>query len=416
MSLGAGCIWREAYEAVTTAGGRYVQGGGCTTVGVAGLVQGGGFGSFSKTFGSAAASLLEAEIVTADGAVAHRQRRAGAGPLLGAEGRRRRHVRRRHPPDAAPPMICRPPSGVARWSMTAASDAAFLALLDRFIDLYAERLFNPTGASRRAAAPATASRSRCCSKGWTRRRRARRGGRSPNSSPAAPPTTTSPRRSLVIAIPARKMWDAGVLAPACRARWPSDERPDGSPGHWWWAGQHRGGRDVLARLPICSGCRQTCCGPDRRAAFAKAWFDASRHWSTSLHFNKGLAGAPPEAIERSRATATNPQVLDAFALAIIAMDGPSAYPPLPAPNLAEARDDQARIIAAMAELRKVAPGAGSYMSECDYHLANWREACWGPHAARLAAIKRRLDPDDLFIVHHGVGSERWSEDGFRRLT
>jgi hypothetical protein len=31
-----------------TTAGRYVQGGGCTTVGVAGLVQGGGFGSFSK--------------------------------------------------------------------------------------------------------------------------------------------------------------------------------------------------------------------------------------------------------------------------------------------------------------------------------------------------------------------------------
>jgi FAD/FMN-containing dehydrogenase len=46
-----------------------VQGGGCTTVGVAGLIQSGGFGSFSKRYGLAAAGLLEAEIVTADGAV-----------------------------------------------------------------------------------------------------------------------------------------------------------------------------------------------------------------------------------------------------------------------------------------------------------------------------------------------------------
>jgi FAD/FMN-containing dehydrogenase len=36
-------------------------------VGVAGLVQSGGFGVHSKGFGTAAASLLEAEIVTADG-------------------------------------------------------------------------------------------------------------------------------------------------------------------------------------------------------------------------------------------------------------------------------------------------------------------------------------------------------------
>ena len=67
VSVGAGARWLEAYDAVTTRGGRYVQGGGCTTVGVAGLVQSGGFGSFSKRFGTAAAGLLEAEVVTADG-------------------------------------------------------------------------------------------------------------------------------------------------------------------------------------------------------------------------------------------------------------------------------------------------------------------------------------------------------------
>jgi len=55
----------HAYDAVTTKGGRYVQGGGCATVGVAGLIQSGGFSNFSKNYGSAAAGLLEAEIVTA---------------------------------------------------------------------------------------------------------------------------------------------------------------------------------------------------------------------------------------------------------------------------------------------------------------------------------------------------------------
>src|SRR5207237_1525902 len=67
--VGAGAIWMQAYDAVTTKGGRYVQGGGCTTVGVAGLIQSGGFGTFSKGFGTAASSLLEAEVVTADGVV-----------------------------------------------------------------------------------------------------------------------------------------------------------------------------------------------------------------------------------------------------------------------------------------------------------------------------------------------------------
>jgi FAD/FMN-containing dehydrogenase len=67
VSVGAGCMWLHAYQAVTGGARRYVQGGGCTTVGVAGLVLGNGFGSFSKAYGSAAASLIEAEIVTADG-------------------------------------------------------------------------------------------------------------------------------------------------------------------------------------------------------------------------------------------------------------------------------------------------------------------------------------------------------------
>ena len=69
VTIEAGAIWGKVYNAVTAKAGRYVQGGGCMTVGVAGLIQSGGFGSFSKAYGMAAAGLLEAEIVTADGAV-----------------------------------------------------------------------------------------------------------------------------------------------------------------------------------------------------------------------------------------------------------------------------------------------------------------------------------------------------------
>jgi hypothetical protein len=32
------------------------------------------------------------------------------------------------------------------------------------------------------------------------------------------------------------------------------------------------------------------------------------------------------------------------------------------------------------------------------------------------AVKEKYDPDGLFFVHHGVGSERWSADGFTRLA
>jgi hypothetical protein len=34
VTVETGAIWGQAYDAVTTMGGRYVQGGGCWTVGV----------------------------------------------------------------------------------------------------------------------------------------------------------------------------------------------------------------------------------------------------------------------------------------------------------------------------------------------------------------------------------------------
>ena len=57
VSMGAGAMWSDAYHHVTTLGGRYVQGGGCMTVGVPGLVQSGGFSSFSKRYGTCGSRL-----------------------------------------------------------------------------------------------------------------------------------------------------------------------------------------------------------------------------------------------------------------------------------------------------------------------------------------------------------------------
>ena len=36
--------------------------------------------------------------------------------------------------------------------------------------------------------------------------------------------------------------------------------------------------------------------------------------------------------------------------------------------------------------------------------------------ARFDAVRERYDPDGLFFARHGVGSERWSEDGFDHLA
>ena len=132
------------------------------------------------------------------------------------------------------------------------------------------------------------------------------------------------------------------------------------------------------------------------------------------HFNKGLAGAPAEAIAAARDTATNPAVLDAFALAIIA----DAGPPLEwLPFYARfARTRAGAVDDATAELRKTVADHASYVSESNYFNRSWQTAFWGGHYPKLRAIKDRYDSEGLFFVHHGVGSEDWSEDGFTRLT
>jgi FAD/FMN-containing dehydrogenase len=109
-------------------------------------------------------------------------------------------------------------------------------------------------------------------------------------------------------------------------------------------------------------------------------------------------------------------VLGAFALAIIAMAGPPAFAGLPEPNRVFAQDTAGRVQAAMAALRVAAPETGAYVNECDYFQKDWQKAFWGSNYPRLARIKRRYDPDGLFTVHHGVGSEAWSQDGFTRVA
>ena len=69
----------------------------------------------------------------------------------------------------------------------------------------------------------------------------------------------------------------------------------------------------------------------------------------------------------------------------------------------------------MDELRKIVPDAGSYVSESDYFEREWQRAFWGSNYPRLLAVKQRYDPAGLFFVHHGVGSESWSPDGFERV-
>jgi hypothetical protein len=219
----------------------------------------------------------------------------------------------------------------------------------------------------------------------------------------------------ILALPAHRMWDAGWLRQNAPGLTVADSRPGAPPENFVWAGDvAQAGQFVHGYasrwLPVA------LLSPDARPRLTDALFRASRRWPISLHFNKGLAGAPPEAVAAAGDTAIHPSATNAFALAISAAEGPPAYPGLPgsAPDLAAARQRAERVRTAVGELRAV-PDAGSYVSESDFFEAGWQAAFWGAHYPRLLAVKRRYDPEGLFFVHHGVGTEGWSADGFERV-
>jgi hypothetical protein len=55
--------------------------------------------------------------------------------------------------------------------------------------------------------------------------------------------------------------------------------------------------------------------------------------------------------------------------------------------------------------------SGAYSNEADAFEPNFQTTLFGTNYARLGEIKRMYDPEDLFIVTAGVGSERWTLDG-----
>jgi FAD/FMN-containing dehydrogenase len=405
----SGAVWIDLYNAVTALAGRYVQGGGCADVGVAGLVQSGGFGSFSKGFGSAAASLLEAEIVTADGTI--RIANACSNPDLfwalkggggGSWGVVTKVTLRTHD---LPQFF-----GAAWGKIKAKSDDAFRKLITRFVDFYTRNLFNPHWGEQIALEPGNTLKLSLVCQGLTRDEIVKLW------QPFFDWVTQDPDFAITDKLgagakEARHWWDIegnrSMIA----------DKREGAPKHhgWWTGDQDQVGAFIHGYESLwlpASLLHET-----QRQRLCDALFAASRYKKLELHFNKGLAGAPTEALAAARDTATNPEVLNAFVLVIIADGERPSYPGLqrPAMDLSAARKDAGEIDKAAAELRRMVPNAGSYVSESNYFNRSWQEAYWGTNYSKLRAIKKKYDASELFFVHHGVGSEEWSADGFSRL-
>ena len=439
VTLGAGTIWMQAYQAVTTKGGKYVQGGGCTTVGVAGLIQSGGFGSHSKHYGTAAANLLEAEVVTADGQI--RIANASNNPDLfwalkggggGTYGVISKVTVRTHD---LPEYF-----GVANFKIKASSDDAYRRLMRRFVIFYKENLFNDHWGEQPRFGPDNVLEISMVSQGLNRAEVNKVWRPFLDWVKNSSSDYSFQGRATIGILPAQRYWDVDwwkehfvEIAIPHTGMWSGlldrvlvdvipqptfnfDERPGANPSNAWWKGDafqcgwYLWGMESLW-IPAA------LLESNSQQRLADALFAASRHSGLELHCNKGLAGAPPEVIAAAKDTATNPAVLDAFALAIVGAAQDSAYPGIPGhePNVAGGRAARKRVDDCVEQLRAVTGTTGAYWSESNYFEKDWQQAYWGSNHPRLAQIKAKYDPDGLFFVHNGVGSERWSRDGFTKL-
>jgi FAD/FMN-containing dehydrogenase len=416
VSVGAGAIWMHVYDAVTTKAGRYVQGGGCATVGVAGLIQGGGFGSLSKNFGMAAASLLEAEVVTADGkklianACTHSDLfwalKGGGGGSFAVVTRLtlKTHL--------LPEFF-----GAVFGTIKAKSDSAFQNLITQIISFYNDKLFNPHWGEQIRFYSGNTINFGMVFQGLNQQQAEEtwKDFKDAISNASQDYEWISPL--MIIALPAQHLWDNEFLRKYAPDLIVSDNRANAPAQNIFWKG-NEGEAGQFLYAYHSAWLSASLLRKDQQNRLAKELFAASRNWTVSLHFNKGLAGAPPEKIAAAKDTAMNPAVLDAFALAIIAGEDENpvfANMPGHEPDLPAARRAATNINNAMNELLKIAPGAGAYVSESNYFQKNWQHAFWGSNYKRLATLKKKYDPGGLFFVHHGVGSEEWSDDGFTRV-
>ena len=402
VTVEAGTRWLEAYAEVTGRHGRYVQGGGCTSVGAAGgFILGGGYGALSKRYGSAAGSMLEAEVVTADGkrVIANQFQhpdlfwalRGGGGGTFGVVTRLTLQTH------TMPGTI-----GGLNGSIEAASDEAFRELLARFIRFYPENLNNPSWGETVKITPGNRLKLSLAFIDLSEEQA---------RSVWEPFRTWLDRRPGdyrhdldFMVLPFEKLWDLDFWLENAPATVEPDPRKDQPAGQFWWASNQKAVSEYIYNyqsrwLPL-----RLFDDPER---LAKTFFAASRHWEFSLYINKGLAGIPDEALQRDRNTSINPAVFEAAAWILMMASETNTFPGVPGrePDRQKAREAAARVSAGMKIIRDATPNAGTYSNEADYHEPGWQEAFWGSHYPRLLAIKKKYDPLGLFRTHHSVGSE-----------
>ncbi|KAM0323137.1 hypothetical protein ACHAQA_008987 [Verticillium albo-atrum] len=120
--------------------------------------------------------------------------------------------------------------------------------------------------------------------------------------------------------------------------------------------------------------------------------------SAFLVAGKGVANAKP----RGGGDAVHPAWRKAYLHTI----GSMGFPPF---NDTAEREAIEALTVNFEPLRKLTPGGGSYINEALKYEPNFHQAFWGEHYGRLARIKKKVDPHDVFWCHPCVGNEGWEE-------
>ncbi|MCW8408957.1 FAD-binding protein [Legionella sp. PATHC035] len=404
VTLAAGTRWIEAYKEVTTNNGRYVQGGGCTTVGAAGgFIQGGGFGSFSKKFGTGAAGILEAEIITADGIIRTANAcqnqdlfwalKGGGGGTFGIVSK-------------ITLLTHDLPSsfGKVKGTITAKSDAAYQQLIRYFIDFYRDHLNNEHWGEQVSFTSGNKITFSLVFEGLSK----------PEVDTLWQPflawLSTKPEQYQFqwdsATRPAQHYWDFDFLIANAPNAIVVNQDKKASPSEFWWA-SNQAEVSMYINYYLSMYLPFQLFAQENSDHLAKTLFNASRFTEVALHFNKGLSGASSDATARQKDTAMNPEVLDAAALVIISGGQQNSYANIAGhkPDLVKAKKEIHQANKAMELLHGLSPNSGTYPNEADYFIKNWPSALWGSNYPKLLQIKHKYDPHNVFSCHHCVGSE-----------
>jgi FAD/FMN-containing dehydrogenase len=291
--------------------------------------------------------------------------------------------------------------------VTATSDAAYQALVARFVSFYGENLLNPNWGEQITFASGSdgpfiyvnmvfqgldsdqAGQTWAPFFDWV----------------AARPSDYTVQGPGWLAVPGQDFWNAAFWESNAPTGIVLDDLPGAPSYYYYWAGD---GDEVGQWLYTYQSTwlSKELLTPERQPDLVNALVHAAQTSGVTWHCNKGLDGAPADALARTADTPMNPAVLDAFALAIAADGEQDVYPGIAGhePDYAKSRAAAKSVASAMAPLKAFRERPASYMWETDYFEDDWQTAFWGDNYARLLRVKERYDPAGMFFIHHGVGT------------